>query len=233
MFKKKLINIAFKLFFSGKSKRRLLKNIKLTFFFKELFEYYISRLVVKYYDGKHPKHHLWHSHYKFIIENINPGDKVLDVGCGKSLSYSQQLSTKIDFLDAIDINGEKIQFSIKENKFENIHFSVFDITKDLPSKKYDVIILSHILEHLDRPKEILKKIKAITKKIIVRLPRYDNNWMNLVKKDLGMYYYKSRDHKQEFTLESAIKLIESADWSIRKAFNDIDIKIIATSNNNE
>lgn len=161
---------------------------------------------------------------------MNDEDKVLDVGCGKSLSYSQDLASKIDFMDAIDIKKKNIDFCIKNNKFENINYFVLDITKELPSKKYDVVILSHILEHLEKPKDLLKKIKHITEKIIIRLPRYDNHWMILVKKDLGMFYFKDRDHKQEFTLESAKNLIECAGWKIIKAFNDIDIKIIASCN---
>lgn len=55
----------------------------------------------------------------------------------------------------------------------------------------------------------------------------------MVKKDLGLYYYKDRDHKQEFTLESAIELIESTGWNIIVALNDVDIKIVATINQKE
>ena len=55
--------------------------------------------------------------------------------------------------------------------------------------------------------------------------------MYLVKKDLGMFYFKDKDHKQEFTLDSAIKLIQGSGWNVVKAFNDIDIKIVATINN--
>lgn len=230
MVKQKLNEIFFRFFFFRRNKIKLRKSIIRAFKLKELFENYIGALVVSYYEGKHPKHHLWPSHYRFIIDNINQDDKVLDVGCGKSLSYNQQLADKVDFMDSVDINETKINYCLKDNQFDNLHFYVLDITKELPAKKYDVVILSHILEHLFNPQDVLNKIKKVTKKIIVRLPRYDNHWMNMVKKDLGLYYYKDRDHKQEFTLESAIELIESTGWNIITALNDVDIKIVATIN---
>ncbi|GAJ13001.1 unnamed protein product, partial [marine sediment metagenome] len=192
---------------------------------------YINRLVINYYNGKHPKHHLWKIHYKFIIDNIKPGEKVLDIGCGGSMSYNQQLAKNNNIIDAVDKNSILVQKCSNENKFENIKYYVLDISQELPSKKYDIIILSHVLEHINNPVVVLHNIKKITNKIIVRLPRYDNDWMKLVKKDLGMYYYNDLDHKQEFTQESAEELVRGAGWKIITSLNDVDIKILATLDN--
>ncbi len=64
--------------FERKSKEKLVRKIKFAFKFKAFFEGVISRLAVKYYDGKHPKHLLWTGHYKFILDNIkeNIGGKI-------------------------------------------------------------------------------------------------------------------------------------------------------------
>lgn len=229
LIKNLIIEYFYKLFFHNRNKIKLRKNIIKAFNLKEILESFINKLVVIYYDGKHPKHYLWARHFQFIIDNINLGDKVLDIGCGESLSYSQQLASKVDFLDAIDNNKAVIQNCIKKNRFNNIFYSVLDITKKEITKHYDVVILSHILEHLYNPEELLKKIKNNTKKIIVRLPRFDNHWMTLVKKDLGIFYFKDPDHKTEYTLETAINLIENSGWNILKAINDIDVKIVAIS----
>ncbi|MHA1395005.1 MAG: methyltransferase [Promethearchaeota archaeon] len=56
----------------------------------------------------------------------------------------------------------------------NINYFVCDISKDnVPRPKYDVAICSHVLEHLENPKKVLKNIRKIAKKIIIRLPRYE------------------------------------------------------------
>jgi len=78
----------------------------------------------------------------------------------------------------------------------------------------------------------LEKLKSITKKIIVQLPRYDKHWWYLVKKDLGLFYFKDEDHKQEFTIETAKNLIQESGWKVLVAYNDVDIKIIAVLDNN-
>jgi len=221
-------NTVYKLIFQHSKKKKIKRNLIRVFQLQRIVDNYIDRLVISYYDGKHPKHHLWKNHYKFIIDNINQNDKVLDIGCGKSLSYGQELSSKVDFLDAIDINEDLINSCLKSNKYSNIHYYKLDITKELPTKSYDVVILSHVLEHLKNPLDILQNIRKITRKIIVRLPRYDDHWHYLVKKDLGIFYYKDSDHKQEFTLETAKKLLQDAGWDIKIALNDVDIKILAT-----
>lgn len=221
-------NIVYKLIFQRFKKKKIKRSLIRAFQLKNIIDIYIDRLVISYYDGKHPKHHLWKYHYKFIIDNINQNDKVLDIGCGKSLSYGQELSSRVDFLDAIDINEDLINSCLKSNKHNNINYYKLDITKELPTKSYDVVILSHVLEHLKNPLEVLQNIRKITKKIIVRLPRYDDHWHYLVKKDLGLFYYKDRDHKKEFILETAKKLVQDAGWDIKLALNDIDIKILAT-----
>jgi len=232
MIKNHINKMFYKLFFYRKGKRKPRKSIIRAFKFKELFERYINKLVVLYYDGKHPKHHLWPQHTKFIDENINPNDRVLDIGCGKSMTYNQRIAPIVKYFDAFDINEKKIRYCEKENKFSNVHFSVMDVTKEFPSKKYDVVILSHVLEHLYNPNDVLEKLKSITKKIIVQLPRYDNHWWYLVKKDLDLFYFKDEDHKQEFTIETAKNLIQESGWKVLVAYNDVDIKIIAVLDNN-
>jgi len=188
----------------------------------------INNVCVELYHGKHPKHHLWTGHYRFVLDNVNDNDAVFDVGTGASCSYTHELAKKCKKIDCCDYKQELVDRSIVNNKYENINYFVMDITKDLPNGKYDVVIMSHVLEHLHEPQQVLNRVKEITSKIIVRLPRYDDHWMYLVKKDLGMFYFKDGDHKAEYTLETAIDLLKGAGWEIEQALNDIDIKIVAT-----
>jgi hypothetical protein len=211
----------------AKTKEQLKSKFAFCFNCKDIIDTTISQLAVNYYDGKHPKHFLWKDHYKFILENIGENDTILDVGCGMSHSYINDLAKNGNAIDACDMDADKIEWNKKKNKFDNVNFFVMDITKELPNHTYDVVILSHVLEHIEKPVEVLKRLKDITKKLIIRLPRYDDHWMYLLKKDLGFFYFKDRDHKREYTLKEAIELVYNADWTINIAQNDIDIKIIA------
>lgn len=187
----------------------------------------INETCLNIYNNKHPKHHMWPIHYQFILDNVDSGSKVLDVGTGASSSYTQELASRCKQLDCCDYKEELVERSRRENKFSNVDFIVMDITKDLPDVYYDVVIMSHILEHIHDPKAVLERMAGITDKIIIRLPRYDDHWMYLVKKDLGMFYFKDHDHKDEYTLKKAVELVESAGWKIQTALNDVDVKIVA------
>jgi len=211
--------------FSGKETSG--KELEGLFEHQSLVERMINRKCVEHYNGKHPKHHLWTTHYQFVIDNVSKGDKVFDIGTGASVSYTQELAGKCKSVDCCDIRDELVARSEQENRFDNVRYQVLDITRELPEGEYDVVILSHILEHLDDPVGVLESIKRITKKIIVRLPRYDDHWMYLVKKDLGLFYYKDRDHRREYTLQEAVDLTQSAGWRVEAALNDVDIKIVA------
>lgn len=212
---------------SNKNKGEIKSKIKFYFDWRDIIDGYINNLSVEYYNGKHPKHFLWRYHYKFILDNVNENDMILDVGCGKSSSYIAELAKSGQIIDACDVDVKKVEWNKKKNRFENIDFFVMDIAKELPTKKYDVVILSHVLEHIEDPLQVLSRLKSITNKLIIRLPRYDDHWMYLVKKDLGLFYFKDCDHKREYILKEAIELIESAGWTIASAQNDIDIKIVA------
>lgn len=202
-------------------------QLKLLFKIQKFIEGRINDASFSYYKGNHPKHFLWKIHYKFVIDNVRENDIVMDVGTGSSLSYTQELASKSKSIDCCDINKVLVEKSKSGNQFPNVNYFVLDVTKDVPDKRYDVVILSHILEHLYEPEKVLENLKKCTNKLIIRLPRYDDHWMYLVKKDLGMFYFKDLDHKREYTLQDAIMLVRSSGWNIEKAVNDVDIKIVA------
>ncbi len=212
--------------FSGNEPTKV--ELEYLFNLQKQIDHLINKKSVTYYNGKHPKHHLWTGHYQFILDHVQEGDVVFDVGTGASSSYTHELARCCKQIDCCDVREDLVKISRQNNPYENLEFLVMDITKELPDKHYDVVIMSHILEHLEHPEKVLEHIKKITKKIIIRLPRYDDHWMYLVKKDLGLFYCKDADHKREYVLEYAVELVKSCGWYVEIALNDIDIKILAT-----
>ncbi|NUB24906.1 hypothetical protein [Azospirillum brasilense] len=55
-----------------------------------------------YYDLRHPKHYLWTGHAAFLVENIRPGERVLDIGCGASY-YQQWMAQTAAEVVAVDM----------------------------------------------------------------------------------------------------------------------------------
>jgi len=112
-----------------------------------------SRLAIKVEGGLHPKHRLMNYH-KFFVDNIEASDTVLDIGCGNgALAYD--VAKKAKKVVGIDLNKENIKIAKENYLAPNIEYLVGDATKDLPSQKFDVIILSNV--------RLCKKSKSLIK----------------------------------------------------------------------
>ncbi len=138
-----------------------------------------SRFATKAEGGLHPKHRLM-GYHKFFVDNINSNDIVLDIGCGNgALTYD--VAKKAKKIIGIDLNKNNIAIAEEKYSAPNINYIVGDVTKDLPNKKFDVIILSNVLEHIENRVEFLKKIKDMTPKILIRVPMFNRDWTTLYK----------------------------------------------------
>jgi 2-polyprenyl-3-methyl-5-hydroxy-6-metoxy-1,4-benzoquinol methylase len=92
-----------------------------------------------------------------ILDTIDWEDKdVLDVGCGEG-----DLSAMISFagakkVDGIDYSKEAIALSKERIKLENVNF----INKDANEVTgiYDAIVMAGVLEHIDKPFDLLDKL---------------------------------------------------------------------------
>jgi len=122
-----------------------------------------SRLAIKVEGGLHPKHRLMNYH-KFFVDNIEARDTVLDIG-GRNGALAYDVAKKAKKVVGIDLNKENIKIAKENYLFSNIEYLVGDVTKDLPNQKFDVIILSNVLEYIENRIEFLNKIKNLAPKI--------------------------------------------------------------------
>lgn len=177
-----------------------------------------SRLASKAEKGLHPKKRLT-AYHQFFINNINQGDAVLDVGFGDG-SLSFDVSKKAKRVVAIDLNEKNLKIAREKYSVPNIEYIMGDATKSLPAENFDVIILSNVLEHIEKRVEFLEKIKNIAPKILIRVPLLDRDWITLYKKELGVEYRSDKTHFTEYTLVSLREELEKAglrllDYSIQ------------------
>lgn len=167
---------------------------------------------VKAEGGIHPKHRLTNYH-NFFINNIKPNETVLDIGCGKG-ELAFDLAKKARSVVGID-NNEKI-IEIAKDRFSafNIKYILGDVVKDLPGEKFDVLILSNVLEHIENRVDFLNKIKVLGNRILLRVPMINRDWITLYKKELGLEWRLDGGHFIEYTLETFKKELNQAGLSI-------------------
>ena len=157
-----------------------------------------SRLEFKNFFGKYIKH----------------DDSILDLGCGEG-SLTNMISNHCKSIVGIDysknlIENAKKKYALKSNLFF-LHKDILTIDKYLEEHKFDIIILSHILEHIDDPREFLIKLKQSSKFIFIEVPDFESNILNIVKKKLSLgINYTDDDHVFEYDrlfIENLLKKI--------------------------
>lgn len=110
------------------------------------------------YDYYKSRNSYYYKNLKKLLGNLIPRNrKVLEIGCGTG---DLLVSLKPTSGYGQDISEEMVKIAdIKHSKETRIRFS----TK-WPKEKFDYIFMSDVIEHLERPKEVLEKISKLMNK---------------------------------------------------------------------
>ncbi|MDG3582991.1 class I SAM-dependent methyltransferase [Galbibacter pacificus] len=143
---------------------------------EEIGKYYESQQYISHTDSKKnliDKIYQWVKSYSIknkhnVIKKYHPKAKsLLDIGSGTG-DFIKYLNKYYNcFGTEPNKNARKI--SIKKGN------TVVEKTEDLPLKKFDVITLWHVFEHLHNPEEELRKIKSLLSNdgiLIIAVPNY-------------------------------------------------------------
>lgn len=173
----------------------------------------ISYLAIKNENGLHPKHRLI-GYHDFFINNIDPNETVLDIGCGNG-SLAKDVASHAKSVLGVDIDKNLVEKAKRKNSAPNLTYRALDATKDLSNEKFDVIIMSNVLEHIEHRVEFLKKIRPLATKFLFRVPMIDREWVTLYKKELGLDYRLDTTHFTEYTWKQFKDEFEQAGYSIQ------------------
>lgn len=114
-----------------------------------------------------------------------PGDKILEVGCGDGyyLHLLQNLGIKNLTLSGVDIDAAALESARKNLRSKKISLQVADLMKKLPFKanSFNKIVMSEVAEHLPNDVKGMKEVARVLKArgtYIVTVPnaRYPILW---------------------------------------------------------
>jgi len=147
---------------------------------------------------------------------------VLDIGCGAG-DNGEILKDMGYTVDGITISEDERETA--QRIMRNVY--VYNVERGLPSEitgKYDVIILSHVLEHICYPQQLLKDIHKILNPggfLIIALPNlmhFRSRWQlmkgNFEYQEYGIWDYT---HFRWYTYKSGKKLLEDAGYKVEKS----------------
>ncbi len=163
----------------------------------------INDVSLRYDDGVHVKHRLMRYH-DFFVERVFPDERVIDLGCGYgAVAYSIAVRAGA-IVTGIDLNKENIASARKRFHHAGLTFVEGDALRDLPGESFDVIVLSNLLEHIERRVEFLKEAqqRINPKRWLIRVPMFNRDWRVPLRKELGMFYFSDGTHCTEYTQES-------------------------------
>lgn len=169
----------------------------------------ISSYSVRIEGGVHPKHRLM-EYWRFFASNIKNNQRILDIGCGYGQLARKIAQERKAEITGIDIDPANIAKAKRINEHPRVTYLVGDATKHRFTEEFDTIVLSNVLEHIEKRVVFLKRIKRLAPTILIRVPMVDRDWLTLYKKEVGADYRLDPTHYTEFTEETFRKEIAQA-----------------------
>ncbi len=178
------------------------ESLKRLFSLLDGLDVLISERAMAYGEGEHPKHRLTRYH-DFFVERIAPGSRVLDVGCGygavaRSIARAVEGATVI----GMDADARVIAQARAADNPPNLEFALGDALVDLPPGRWDTVVLSNVLEHIDQRVVFLRRLveTAAPRAILIRVPLFERHWHMPMRRELGVGYFSDPGHHVEHTL---------------------------------
>ena len=114
---------------------------------------------------------LGRSDYAIIGDIVEPGARVLDLGCGEGELLEWLAQNKGVEARGVEISGAKVQRAIARG------VSVYqgDIDQglaDYPDGAFDYVILSQTLQETHRPRKVLREMLRVGRRAIVAFPNF-------------------------------------------------------------
>jgi SAM-dependent methyltransferase len=146
---------------------------------------------------------------QFIQKHIEESYTVLDLGCSAG-EITNMIAEKARKVIGIDYSKSDIERAKTNHQKSNLAFYHGEALEFLTNNKenFDVLILAHILEHLDNPREFMNAFKNYFRFIYIELPDFDKSFLNHYRKDLNMKLnYTDDDHVSEFDRDELENLL--------------------------
>ncbi len=156
---------------------------------------------------------------KFAIEAINQilsfkkSGRLLDIGAGRGMLVNVA-SEKGFEAKGIEINKNDSEYA---RKILKANVTTEDVFKANMDEKYDVIVMNHVLEHIENPIDLLKRAKFLLKEdgiILIGLPNVASAWR--VIQGESWYPYQHTQHIWHFSPKTLKHALIKAGFKVKK-----------------
>jgi methionine biosynthesis protein MetW len=116
--------------------------------------------------------------YAIIGDIVEPGTKVLDLGCGGGELLQWLAENKGVEARGVEISGEKVRRAIARG-VSAYQGDIDDGLSDYPERAFDYVILSQTLQETRHPRKVLAEMLRVGRRAIVAFPNFGHWRMRL------------------------------------------------------
>jgi len=159
--------------------------------------------------------------YRLLISVINrylkvDDRKILDIGCGAG-TLALYLAGKGNNVLGIDISSKAIRECLSSKKglgLKNVNFRQLEFPKEAINEKFDVVLFTEVIEHLEDDKGALKNIKKLLKPKGVMILSTPSNTAPLHKLGLTKKFDREVGHLRRYSLTELKLLVKNSGFKI-------------------
>lgn len=167
---------------------------------------YLAKLWLKKTD-------FWHSNKDKVLLKLVSGNDILDIGCGAG-TISAALAKLGKNVTAIDSHAPYLELAKQKNPDVKVEYILGDCTKHKFNKKFDAVVLSGVLEHVQDDKTMLKKIYDLLNvggRLVLLTSAYSNLYSNF-DKSVGHYRRYDKAELRSLLNSCGFKILKLKYW---------------------
>lgn len=148
----------------------------------------------------------------FLDAHMPSGSVVVDAGCGEG-DLAGAMAARGHEVVGVDHDPAVLAVARERYPFANLKFVEGDVREILTddNDRPRVLVLTHVLEHLDEPGEFLVDVARRFHTIMIEVPDFEHSHLNRYREQLGLdLAYGDADHISEFDRRELAALIRNA-----------------------
>jgi methionine biosynthesis protein MetW len=163
------------------------------------------------------------SDYAIIGELVEPGLKVLDLGCGEAELLGWLVEKKNIQARGVELSAAKVQKAIARG-VAAYQGDIEEALADYPDGAFDMVILSQTLQETRRPMQVLNDMMRVGRRAIVAFPNFGHWHVRIShlfsgrapKTDLFPYDWYDSPNLHYLTIDDFEESAKKEGWIVEK-----------------